>query len=89
MLEIQKRLDSIENNRDKLGEMIYDCIQEDTNFTTEIGKYVMQDIMDCKTERELEIVNNVLISITGYSIETLIEKINKRDMEGYYWESIE
>ena len=89
MTETQNKLNNMEDVREKLGEQIYDCIQENDNFTCDIGKYVFNEIMECNTQRELDIVNNMLIAITGYSIKSIIAKIIERDKKGYLWESIQ
>lgn len=86
--EIKKELMSIDNIRDKLGETVYDFISEEDNFTHEIGKYVLNVFCNCKTNEELEIADNMLIAICGYGIETVMDKIQERDIAGYIWESI-
>lgn len=88
MMEIQNKLNNVEDIRKKLGETIYDCIQEDNNFTSDMGKYALGVIMECATQRELDIANNMLIAITGYSIESILETIEKRERESYFWESL-
>lgn len=89
MMEIQKKeLKDIEDIRDKFGETIYDCIQEEYNSTSDIGKYALDAIMECKTGRELELVEKMLAAITGYNIDSILEKIRALDGEGYAWESL-
>lgn len=88
MIQIQNKLNNMENVKEKLGETIYGCIQEETNFTRDIGKYALNVIMECTTQRELNIANNMLIAITGCCIEYIMEEIEKRDRDGYFWESI-
>lgn len=89
MMEIQNQLNNIDDIRDKLGGTIYDCIEEDgSNFTCDMGRCILNTILNCDTQRELDIANNILMAISGYSLESILEKILERDKEGYIWESI-
>lgn len=78
----------IDNLADKIGEIVFDEINEDDNSTKDMGKYIMLAFKDCKTEDEFKSANQMLIAVCGWSFESLIEKIKKRDEKGYLWESI-
>lgn len=70
--ELKMYREKIEDFSDKFGDEIFDTTNEYDNSTYEIGRYVIREFLMCKTEREVEIANNMLIAITGYSLETLI-----------------
>lgn len=75
----------IENFRDKLGETFYDAVQEDDNYTYEIAKSIIHVFNMCKTERDVEIADKMLIAICGYSIDTLLSRIEEREAIDYDW----
>ncbi|RHO95784.1 hypothetical protein DW019_11060 [Clostridium sp. AF37-5] len=76
----------IENFEDKLGENFYDAIQEDDNLTIDMARGILHAFSDCKTEREFQVANNMLIGVCGYSIQTLIERIKELDEDQeHYW----
>lgn len=76
-----------ENFRAKLGETFYDAVQEDDNYTYEMAKGIIYVFDTCKTERDIEIADKMLIAICGYCLDTLIDRIEERDAIDYYWES--
>lgn len=86
--EIKKELREIKNIVNKLGEIIYEEIDSMDNSVKDIGKYTLNVLLECKTEDELKIANNMLIAICGWSIETLLKKIKERDSKGHVWESV-
>lgn len=73
---------------EKIGEVVYDEVF-DGNPTTEIGKYVVLTFKECETERDFKIANDMLCAITGWNLDSIIERIKERDDGGYYWESID
>ena len=77
----------IENFRRKLGETFYDAVQEDDNYTYEMAKGIINVFYICKTERDIEIADKMLVAICGYCLDTLIDRIEERDAIDYYWES--
>lgn len=85
--DVQDELEKIDNIRDKLGETIYDCIQEDGNFTTDIGKSVLNCILDCNSQNDLDRMDEMLTAISGYSLDSVLNRIAERDESGYIWES--
>lgn len=78
----------IDNFKEKLGEVFYDAIQEEDNFTYDMAKGIIS-VFDnqCNTDREFEIADAMLVATCGYGIETLISRIKERDKEGHCWES--
>jgi len=77
----------IENFRNKLGETFVDAYMEDSNSSYEISKSIIAVFDNCKTEREFEMADRMLIAVCGYSIESLIDQIKGRDASGYVWVS--
>ena len=74
--------------QDKIGETVYDFIEEDSNNTYEIGKSVFNVITDCETQEELDIADKMLTAICGYNLDSVLAKIEERDKSGYAWESL-
>lgn len=89
--EIREKLIGINspmNIQDKMGETVYDFIQEDSNFTYDIGKSVVNVITDCETQQELDMADKMLTAICGYNLDSVMAKIEERDKSGYAWESL-
>lgn len=83
--ELNKAYREIECFRSKLGEVLYDAIQEDDNYIYEIARSVSLVFCRCKTDKEVEIADAMLIAICGYGIQTLISEIEERDANNYNW----
>lgn len=79
--------EKITNFTDKLGENFFDAIMEDDNSTYDMGRGIVSAFSDCRTEREFEVANNMLMATCGYSFETLVERIEELDESGHLWES--
>ncbi|MEE1255970.1 MAG: hypothetical protein UHN47_05605 [Lachnospiraceae bacterium] len=86
--EIKKKLREINDVTDKVGELIFEEINDVGNSTTEMGKGVYNVLSNCKTEEELKIANDMLIAICGWSISTILENVEKRDAKGHVWLSV-
>lgn len=78
----------IQNFKDKLAETVLDAIMEDDNSCYEIARGIWRTFENCQTDREFEIAEQMLIAICGYSLESLIETLNKRDNNEYVWYTI-
>lgn len=77
--ELKKRVDLTEN--DDIGDVIVEAIYEGGDSAAEIGKYVDLVFDDCKTEAEFKIANAMLVAITGWGIETLLNRMGKETAE--------
>jgi len=77
----------IDDFRLKLGEIAFDAIMEEDNFTYDMAKGIISTFELCTTEREYDIANMMLTGICGYGLETLLNRIRERDKQGYFWES--
>ena len=86
--DVKTKIHEIEDIKEKLGETIYDCFEEDDNFTCEIGKSVLSVIENCKTKAEFDSANNMLMALCGYSFNSILNNIEMRDKIGYLWNSI-
>ena len=64
---------------DKLADVTVDAIYEDDNSGYEMAKGILNTFADCETEKEYKIANDMLISICGYSIETLLSKMKEKE----------
>lgn len=76
---LKKRIGQMEN--DSIGDAIVDVIYDDSNTSKEIGRHVDLVFDDCKTEAEFKMANAMLIAITGYGIETLLNRMEKETAE--------
>lgn len=74
--------------QDKMGETVYDFIQEDSNSTYEIGKSVLNVITDCVTQQDLDIADHMLAAICGYNLDSILAKIEERDKKNFIWISV-
>ena len=78
----------IEGFRSKFGETFYDATQADDISSSEMATGIISIFSSlCKTENEFKIADEMLIAICGFGFEYLVEKIKKRDQDGYEWES--
>lgn len=86
----QKLLDEaekIDHFSDKFGEVFLDAFMEADNGCYEMAKGILNTFYECKTDRDFQIANHMLMGICGYTAETLLERIEKRESEGFVWES--
>ena len=83
----KKEMDSITCFSEKLGEVFLDCFEEDDNNSYDIAKGIRSVLQDCKSKREFEIADQMLIAICGYSLQSLLDLIRERDDQGYVWVS--
>lgn len=77
----------ISNFTDKLGENFFDAIMEEDNTTYEMAKSIINVFLECETERDFKIADDMLMAACGYSFQTLVERIEELDEDGYIWES--
>ena len=87
IMEIQNEINNIEYAVDKLGETI-NSFFEDVGTLYEMGKGFYNAFMDCQTQRELDIVEDLLIAICGNDLNSVINEIKERDKSGYAWDSL-
>ena len=86
----EQAYNNIYNFTDKFGEVMYDEINSDDNFTGIMATYVMRAFQDCQTEREFDIADKMLTAICGWNFESLVERIKEKDADpDFYWESCE
>ena len=52
-----------------------------------MAKGILNTFYECETDRDFQIANHMLMGICGYTAETLLERIEKRESEGFVWES--
>ncbi len=87
--EIQNMISEMDYASDKLGETLYDAIEESDNFSYDMGKGIANIIMLCETGRDFSMVNDAVCAICGYGIATLLERIRAHDADPeFQWESI-
>lgn len=77
-----EQIQSMDHAIEKLADVTVPAIYED-NDNNRYGYGIAEDILntfsDCETEKEFKIANDMLISICGYSIETLLTKIKEKE----------
>lgn len=74
-----EQIQSMNHVIEKLADVTVDAIYEDDNNGYEMAKGILNTFADCETEKEFKIANDMLISICGYSIETLLTKIKEKE----------
>ncbi len=84
---IKRASSDIDFFTEKFGEIIYDSSQEEEPSTYDLGYEVEKVLRNCETEKEVAIVNDMLIAFCGYGLKTLVDKIRTRDKTAYAWES--
>lgn len=62
-------------DRDELGDAFVDAFYEEDNTSHDIGKGIINTLLECNTQAELDIADHMLIATCGYSIESLMERM--------------
>ena len=76
---LEKATKNIDNFTEKFGENFFDTIMEEDNSTYEMAKSIVSVFCTCKTNRNFEIANNMLIACCGYSFKTIVKRIQELD----------
>lgn len=77
--------EKIDDFTEKLGESIYDGIEDDSNFTCDMGRYTSRAVFKCKTDNDYNFVSETVCAICGWGIGKIIDDIIEKDREGYCW----
>lgn len=70
----------IEDFRDRLGSVVLDAINEDDNSSWEIGRSLTRELRHASV-LQYDMADKVLIAVTGYSIESLLNKVKEEREE--------
>ena len=62
-------------DRDELGDAFVDAFYEEDNASHDIGKGIINTLLECTTQAEIDIADHMLIATCGYSIESLMERM--------------
>lgn len=87
----QKLLDEaekIDHFSDKFGEVFLDAFMEADNGCYEMAKGILNTFYECETDRDFQIANHMLMGICGYTAETLLERIEKRESEDLFGKAV-
>ena len=71
--------EKMDDPRQSLGDVIYDAIEEDDNSSYTMGKYAVNEFLGFKTKKEFEAGEKILIAITGYGLDTLVERVLEKE----------
>lgn len=77
-----EQIQSMDHAIEKLADVTVPAIYEDNDnnrYGYEMAKGILNTFADCETEKEFKIANDMLISICGYSIETLLSKMKEKE----------
>lgn len=74
---LNKNYSIFNNYAEELGNALYDAFMEDDNYLYDIGRSILHVFDMCETEKDVEIADNMLIAVCGYSIETLMNRIEE------------
>lgn len=84
MAKVKETFDKMEGEiddfRDRLGSVVLDAINEDDNSSWEIGRSLTRELR-CASVLQYDMADKVLIAVTGYSIESLLNKIKEEREE--------
>ena len=70
--------EKMDDPRQSLGDVIYDAIEDDNSSYT-MGKYAVNEFLGFKTKKEFEAGEKILIAITGYGLDTLVERVLEKE----------
>lgn len=86
---VKQHFNNVTSLSNKLGEITYYAVLEEDNFPEKIGEALESLISSCKLERDYDIINKVIVAICGYSIPTLLERIDECDKDrDWEWETL-
>ena len=76
-----EQIQSMDHAIEKLADVTIPAIYNNDNnrYGYEIAEDILNTFSDCETEKEFQIANDMLISICGYPIETLLSKMKERE----------
>ena len=84
MLKVKETFDKMESEiddfRDLFGEVVYDAFNEDDNSSYEIGRSIVRELRNASA-LQFDFADKMLIAITGYSLESHLERIKDRIKE--------
>ncbi len=78
--EKRRFLEEIES--EKIGELFAENVAEESYY--DIGKGLCQLILQAD-DAALYLIDEFLISTSGYSLESLIKIVKERDSSGHFW----
>ena len=85
-----KMVENKEYMAEKLGETMCDCIMNDgSKYSVDMGADLLDIAKNIEHESQYELMNDVLIAVTGSNLSDLLEIVRERDDRGYAWETLE
>ena len=74
---IKKKLDASDSGdlEERLGMAIFEAVNEYDNSYEDIGSSFVHYIGSCKSQKEFDAMSNMCIAITGYSVESILERV--------------
>jgi hypothetical protein len=84
---LNKAYEEIPDFKDKLGENVLDAVTKEERDPCKMAEEVIRVFSSCKTKKELEAADNMLMAVCGYNLEKLVQRINRLDECGYLWKN--
>ena len=69
------RINRFKNIRERFGSAIYEATTEYDNLPYEMGKHALNVLSSCKTQEEFDAAEKMLIAVSGYGLDTLLERV--------------
>lgn len=69
--------DSDEDFEENFGDIVYSAFMDSENSLEDISDDILAVFSSCKTENELKLADNMLIAITGYSLDSLLKQYER------------
>lgn len=86
IIEVKNKLQSMEHAEEKVSESLYHLMEEPDNFDVcDTGRDIVRAVMSCNTQEELDAADRMLIAVTNYGLELILDNISVIDRYGV-WE---
>lgn len=73
--KLNKAYMQIQNLEYEVGEAVWRATQEEINTHEEIGIGIICTLGQCNTKKEFDIADAIIVSVCGYGIDTLLNRI--------------
>lgn len=83
VIDSTERLNHLyQTQEDKVAEVFYEKITEWDNDLDEIVKGIVDAVNKCETAHDFDLVNSVIVAVSGWNIDSLLEMVEDRIKEG-------
>lgn len=75
-------LEKLDDECQSIGDAVYDAIEEEDNSSYEMGRGIVRAFRGFETQKEMDAAEAVLIAITGYGLDSIMDNAIELEKEG-------